>query len=577
MTDRIKFANLPISDEIKRAVAEMGFEEATHIQAQSIPLIMEGLDVIGHSQTGTGKTAAFGIPIIEMLAKEPTGGATKALILCPTRELAIQACEELRKFAKYKHGISVVPIYGGQHIDRQILSLKKGATIVVGTPGRIMDHMRRRTLKLGELNMMVLDEADEMLNMGFREDIETILQDVPEVRQTILFSATMPPEIMQITHKYQKDPKIVKMVSKELTVPSIRQFYYEVPGDKKIEALARLLDYYNPKRSLVFCNTKRMVDELTDELQFRGYAPDGLHGDMKQQARDLVMSSFKKGKVDILIATDVAARGIDVDDIDAVFNFDLPQDSEYYIHRIGRTGRAGKSGTSYTFVTGRRQIYALKDIEMHIKTKIDLKNIPSSDEVNEVRSDKLIKNIMTVLDESTAYRKYEHLADKLMEMGFTSVQVACAALSLLSEHSVDDTQYDDMILKQKADKTKKANKKAAVPLLEKSDSRAWGKQRATERDGAQGKKANAKITGGMTSFVLSVGLDDRVSAKHIMAALTAEAGLPSKSIGKIAVHNTHAIVDIAGSYADIAVKKMRGYVVNGKAVSMKLKRAKKKK
>lgn len=561
MTDRIKFANLPISDEVKRAAAEMGFEEATHIQAQSIPLIMEGLDVIGHSQTGTGKTAAFGIPIIEMLSREPSG-ATKALILCPTRELAIQGCEELRKFAKYKHGISVIPIYGGQHIDRQILSLKKGATIVIGTPGRIMDHMRRRTLKLGELSMIILDEADEMLNMGFREDIETILQDVPDVRQTILFSATMPPEIMQITHKYQNDPKVVKMVNKELTVPSIRQFYYEVPGDKKIEALARLLDYYNPKRSLVFCNTKRMVDELTDELQFRGYAPDGLHGDMKQQARDLVMSSFKKGKVDILIATDVAARGIDVDDIDAVFNFDLPQDSEYYIHRIGRTGRAGKSGTSYTFVTGRRQIYALKDIEMHIKTKIDLKSVPSSGEVNEVRSDKLIKNIMNVLEESSAYRKYEHLADKLMEMGFTSVQVACAALSLLSEHSIDDTQFDDMILQQKAEKTKKANKKAPA-----------------EKPGKKGKSENAniKVTGGMVSFVLSVGLNDRVSAKHIMTALTAEAGLPSKAIGKIVVHNTHAIVDVAGSYADIAVKKMRGYVVNGKAVSMKLKRAKKKK
>jgi len=385
MTDRTKFANLEISNEVKRAVAEMGFEEATYIQSKSIPLIMQGHDVIGHSQTGTGKTAAFGIPIIEKISMSNNTSSTQALILCPTRELAIQGCEELRKFAKYKHGISVVPIYGGQHIDRQINSLKKGATIVIGTPGRIMDHLRRRTLKLENLSMIVLDEADEMLNMGFREDIETILQDVPEVRQTILFSATMPPEIMQITHKYQKDPKIVKIINNELTVPSIRQYYYEVPGDKKIEALARLLDYFNPKRSLVFCNTKRMVDELVDELQFRGYAPDGLHGDMKQQSRDLVMSSFKNGKVDILIATDVAARGIDVDDIDAVFNFDLPQDVEYYIHRIGRTGRAGKAGTSYTFVSGRRQIYALKDIEKHIKTKIDLKSIPSSTEVNEVQ------------------------------------------------------------------------------------------------------------------------------------------------------------------------------------------------
>jgi len=558
MTERTKFTNLPISEEIKRAVSEMGFEEATYIQSQSIPLILDGHDVIGHSQTGTGKTAAFGIPIIEKIAANtdaPTN-ATQALILCPTRELAIQGCEELRKFAKYKHGISVVPIYGGQHIDRQINSLKKGATIVIGTPGRIMDHLRRHTLKLQSLNMVILDEADEMLNMGFREDIEVILQDVPEVRQTILFSATMPPEIMQITHKYQQDPKIVKVVSNELTVPSIRQYYYEIPGNKKIEALARLLDYYNPKRSLVFCNTKRMVDELTDELQFRGYSPDGLHGDMKQQARDTVMSSFKNGKVDILIATDVAARGIDVDDIDTVFNFDLPQDVEYYIHRIGRTGRAGKSGASYTFVSGRRQIYALKEIEKHIKTKIDPKTLPSINEVNEVRNDKLIKNLTTALEDN-ALRKYEHIIDKLLESDFTSVEIACAALSLLYENTKDDLQLDDLIKQQKADKAKKARKKDA-PIT--------------------GKKSvkSAKKEENMTSFIINAGLGDKVTAKHIVGAITGESGIPGSAIGKIAIHNTHAIVDIAAKYADIVSKKIRGYVINGKSLSIKLKRAKKK-
>ena len=554
MTDRTKFSNLPVSDEVKRAVAEMGFEEATYIQSQSIPLILEGHDVIGHSQTGTGKTAAFGIPIIEKICKETTG--TQALILCPTRELAVQGCEEIRKFAKYKHGISVVPIYGGQHIDRQINSLKKGAAIVIGTPGRIMDHLRRRTLKLQNLSMVVLDEADEMLNMGFREDIETILQDVPEVRQTILFSATMPPEIMRLTGEYQKDPKIVKTVNNELTVPSIRQYYYEVPGDKKIEALARLLDFYNPKRSLVFCNTKRMVDELVDELQFRGYSPDGLHGDMKQQSRDMVMSNFKNGKVDILIATDVAARGIDVDDIDAVFNFDLPQDVEYYIHRIGRTGRAGKAGASYTFVSGRRQIYALKDIEKHIKSKIDHKTLPSSNEVNEARNDKLTKNILDVLESGTP-RKYEQIIDKLMEMDYTSVQIACAAISLLSENSKDDTQLDDLINKQKAEKTKKPLTK----IVEKFT----------------GKSKDAKVPDFMVSYVISVGLNDKVGAKHIMSALSDGSGVPAKAIGKISVHNTHTIVDISSKYADIAVKKMKNYIVGGKGVSMKLKRAKKKK
>ena len=572
MTDRVKFVNLPISDEVKRAVAEMGFEEATHIQSQSIPLILEGHDVIGHSQTGTGKTAAFGIPIIEKLpqGKNVNNLETKALILCPTRELAVQACEELRKFAKYKHGISVVPIYGGQHIDRQIQSLKKGATIVVGTPGRIMDHMRRRTLKLQNLSSIILDEADEMLNMGFREDIETILKDVPEARQTILFSATMPPEIMRIANEYQKEPQLVKVASKELTVPSIRQFSYEVPAGKKTEALARLLDYYNPKRSIVFCNTKRMVDELVDELQFRGYSPDGLHGDMKQQARDTVMASFKKGKVDILIATDVAARGIDVDDIDAVFNYDLPQDSEYYIHRIGRTGRAGKSGTSYTFVTGRRQIYALKDIENHIKTKIDPKPIPFSNEVNEVRNDKLIKSLMTVL-EAGENSKNAELIDKMMEMGFTSVQIACAALTLLGEKSENvqsnDTQLDDMIRKQNAENARR-NKKAAFGGFGKGD-------KANTKAPAKAKVQAPQE--GMQSFVLSVGLNDKVTAKHIVGAFTGEGGLPGKAIGKISIHNTHTIIDISNKYAEAAVKKMRGYIVGGKSVSIKLKRAKKSK
>ena len=568
MTPENHFSALPISTEVKRAVREMGFEEATSIQAQSIPLILQGLDVIGHSQTGTGKTAAFGIPIIERIDSFTGGNVnrTHALVLCPTRELAIQACEELRKFAKYKHGISVVPIYGGQHIDRQINSLKKGASVVVGTPGRVMDHMRRRTLKLENLSMIVLDEADEMLNMGFREDIETILQDVPTERQTILFSATMPPEILQITHKYQNEPQIVKMVERELTVPSIRQYYYEVTSGTKTEALARLLDYHHPKRALVFCNTKRMVDELVDALQFRGYAADGLHGDMKQISRDTVMSSFRSGRVDILIATDVAARGIDVDDIDAVFNYDLPQDAEYYIHRIGRTGRAGKSGTSYTFVNGRRQIYALRDIESFIKTKVELRTIPSSTEVNEVRSNTLVNDLKTVLEEGLAMHKHELVIDRLMEMDFTSIQIACAALSLLDtvEKTIDDTGLDELIKAQKAAKTKKPVRKAPAPS-------ATGK-----RGYAEDKKIKTSSSDAMASYVLSVGLNDKVTAKHIMEAFTAGKGIPARAIGKISIHSTHTIVEIAGNYTEAAVRKMKGSIVNGKPVAIKLRRAGKK-
>jgi len=537
---RINFSDLPISDEIKHAVTDMGFEEATYIQSQSIPLILEGLDVIGHSQTGTGKTAAFGIPILERLTEHDH---TQVLILCPTRELAIQCCEEIRKFAKYKHGIKVVPIYGGQHIDRQINSLKKGAEIVIGTPGRVMDHMRRHTLKLQNLSTIVLDEADEMLNMGFREDIETILQDVPTERQTILFSATMPPEILQIASQYQKDPHIIKMVRNALTVPAIQQHYYEVPSAKKVEALARLLDFHNPNRSIVFCNTKRMVDELVDELQFRGYAPDGIHGDMKQESRTTVMNAFKNGKVDILVATDVAARGIDVDDIDAVFNYDLPQDEEYYIHRIGRTGRAGKTGASYTFVSNRRQISELKNIENHTKSKIVLKTIPSISEVSEVRNDKLIERLTTVLNNNT-YRKFEQLLDKLMENDFTTSQIASAALCLLSEHNNnEDIHFDRQLEKPKPIK------------------KATGAKPAKDS---------------MTRFILNAGNNDKVTARQIVGTITGECGVPGSVIGGIVIYNCHSVVEISEKFAPHVLKKIKGCTINGKPIAMKTKRDKSK-
>jgi len=558
MTERISFIDLPISEEVKRAVAEMGFEEATYIQSQSIPLIMEGRDIIGQSQTGTGKTAAFGIPIIEKISKELAGHA-QVLILCPTRELAIQGCEELRKFAKYKRGIGVVPVYGGQLIDRQINSLKRGAEIVIGTPGRIMDHLRRRTLKLTNLSMVVLDEADEMLNMGFREDIETILKDVPEGVQTLLFSATMPPEIMQITHKYQNDPHIVKVAQKQLTVPSIRQYYYEVPKGMKVETLARLLDFYNPTRSIVFCNTKRMVDELTGELQFRGYSPDGLHGDMKQQARSTVMGSFKSGKVDILIATDVAARGIDVDDIDVVFNFDLPQDAEYYIHRIGRTGRAGKSGVSCTLVVGRHQIRDLRDIEHHIKSKIELKKIPSMVEINEMRNEKLMDSLLDVL-KGDSFRKYGYLIDRMVAQDYTTVDIASAALSLLSENASDDTQLDSLIAQQKADGARKSRK-----------------EQSPREKFKKGKPAEKALEKGTVYYVVNVGTDDKVKPKHIVEAITDVTGLPAGVVGNIMIHSSHAVVEISKNYSDLVYREMKGCTIKGKTVTIKPKRNKSKK
>lgn len=364
---RKSYRDSAIDVRIIKAVEEMGFESMTPIQEQAIPIMLEGKDLIGQAQTGTGKTAAFGIPIIQKIDPEEKG--LQAIILCPTRELAMQAAEEIRRFAKYMHEVKVLPVYGGQDISKQIRALSKGVQIVVGTPGRVMDHMRRHTLKTGKVRIVVLDEADEMLNMGFREDIETILTDMPEERQTALFSATMPKPILEITKEYQKeDAEYLKITPKEVTIPLVKQAYYQVPRKEKEEVLTRLMDYYHPKRSLIFCNTKRMVDELTEHLKDRGYQAEGLHGDLTQHQRDTVMNLFRGGRMDVLIATDVAARGIDVDDVEAVFNYDVPEDIEYYVHRIGRTGRAGKTGRSFTLVSG-KEVYKIRDIERVCHTK----------------------------------------------------------------------------------------------------------------------------------------------------------------------------------------------------------------
>ena len=357
---KMKYTDADIDARILRAVEEMGFETMTPIQEQAIPVLLEGRDVIGQAQTGTGKTAAFAIPMIQRInadIRKPQG-----IILCPTRELAMQAAEEIRKLTRYMHGVKVLPVYGGQDIGRQIRALSQGVQIIVGTPGRVMDHLRRHTIKTNEIKMIVLDEADEMLNMGFREDIETVLKDMPPEHQMALFSATMPQAILDITGTYQKDAVYVKVTPKEVTVAAIKQAYYRVAKKDKFEALCRLIDYYQPAKSLIFCNTKRMVDEITGMLKDRGYEGEGLHGDLTQNQRDTVMNLFRGGRCRILSATDVAARGIDVSGVDAVFNYDVPEDIEYYVHRIGRTGRAGKAGRSFTLISG-KEILKIRNIE----------------------------------------------------------------------------------------------------------------------------------------------------------------------------------------------------------------------
>jgi ATP-dependent RNA helicase DeaD len=415
-----------INSQIIRGITEIGFSQLTPIQEQAIPVLLDGEDIIGQAQTGTGKTAAFGIPLIQKI--DPEDSSVQGLVLCPTRELAIQASDELRKFARYLHGVKILPIYGGTDISRQIKALRGKISIVVGTPGRVMDHMRRHTLKLGNLKMLVLDEADEMLNMGFREDIETILRDIPSEHQTALFSATMPQAILDITKKYlREDAKIIKVVKKELTMSTIKQYYYEVNTNNKNEVAARILDYYAPKRTLVFCNTKTMVDKLCEYLKRKGYLAEGLHGDLSQHQRDKVMNSFRNGTSNILIATDVAARGIDVDDVEAVINYDIPQDIEYYVHRIGRTGRAGREGRAFTLVVG-REIYRIREIERVCKTKMTKREIPSVKEVKNAKANKVFEAINKIIEEEDLSGILPLIEAKIEETGESAVALAAALL-----------------------------------------------------------------------------------------------------------------------------------------------------
>ncbi len=432
--EAIRYENSEIDERIIRAVTEIGYEEMTPIQQSAIPALLEGRDIIGQAQTGTGKTAAFGIPLVQMIA--PEDERVQAIVLCPTRELAIQAAEELRRYAKYLSGVKVLPVYGGQDIEKQIRSLRGKVSIVVGTPGRVMDHMRRHTLKLEGIRMVVLDEADEMLNMGFVEDIETILAGVPEEHQTALFSATMPDEILRITGRYQKDAQMIQIERKELTIPLVKQYYYEVQRQNKEEVVCRLLDYYNPKRSLIFCNTKHMADVLCENLKGRGYFADALHGDLSQMMRDKVMNSFRNGTTEILIATDVAARGLDVDDVEAVFNFDIPQDVEYYVHRIGRTGRAGRKGRSFTLVVG-REIYRIRDIERICNTQIKPRMVPSVADITQAKASQIFDQVMEVIANNDLSALQKKVEDKIEEENITAMELCAGFLKL---HLGDDME-----------------------------------------------------------------------------------------------------------------------------------------
>ncbi len=417
----------PLLDQrIVRAVREMGFEKLTPIQVQAIPYLLEGEDIIGQAQTGTGKTAAFAIPTLQKI--DPELRSLQTIILCPTRELAMQAADEIRSIARYMHGIKVLPVYGGQEIRKQITGLR-GTQIIVGTPGRVMDHMRRHTIKLDHVNMVVLDEADEMLDMGFREDMELILGEIPGEHQTALFSATMPRPILDIADKFQKNARLVRVASKELTIPLVSQRYYKVKSQDKDAACIRLLEYYQPRLGLIFCNTKIKVDELAEVLKKAGFQAEGLHGDMSQHLRDVAMGRFRNGSTNILIATDVAARGIDVDDVEVVINYDLPQDNEYYVHRIGRTGRAGKTGRSFTFVSG-KEIFRIRQIERFCKTTIEEKKLPGASKVLKAKADKYLNRAWELHEHEDIELMKSYLQRKLDAEECDILELAAAMLKM---------------------------------------------------------------------------------------------------------------------------------------------------
>ena len=525
------FTELDLPEEIVRAVTEMGFTEATEIQSKAIPVMLEGRDLVGKSNTGTGKTAAFGIPAITNIDKSIKG--VQVLVLCPTRELAMQACDEIKKFSAYMPWVRPCAVYGGAAMDRQIGELRRGANIVVGTPGRVMDHIGRKTLRLDDLRTIILDEADEMLNMGFREDIETILRYVPEERQTVLFSATMPPPIMAITKQYQTDPVVIKVESKARTVDSIEQKYFEVPMGRKTDALRMLLIAYEPRLSMVFCNTKKMVDELTDALVSKGFKASGLHGDMKQQSRTQVLNAFKSGAINVLIATDVAARGIDVDDVDAVFNYDLPQDNEYYIHRIGRTGRAGKSGAAYTIISGRKQFYELRDISKFIKTDIARADLPTRDEIVKRKTERINEKIVSNC-ESGKYEKYRSDVERLMnENGLSAEDIAAALLGMKTSGEIKN-----------------------IPDI------AFTAPRDTAPKSRGGKGKTVKLE-------ISAGRSSRLAPNFVLGALVDATGMPGKSFGKIDIFDRFTTVEVPEADKEHILDSMAGTKINGQKITVK--------
>src|SRR5436190_14512969 len=570
MTPKL-FSELGLSAEVLKAIDKLGFEQASPIQASAIPILMEGGDVVGQSQTGSGKTAAFAIPAIEKV--DPRQRAVQVLILCPTRELAIQVSEEVHKLALYKSGVHALPIYGGQSFERQLIGLRQGANIVIGTPGRVMDHMRRGTLKLAGVKMAVLDEVDVMLNMGFREDIEVILQAAPVERQTVFFSATIPRPIQRLIEKYTRNAKQVRIEQKALTVPTVDQIYYEVARDYEVELLTRLIDIHDLKLGIIFCNTKRMVDELVEHLNTQGYSADRLHGDMNQVQRDRVMNRFRKSGLEFLVATDVASRGIDVDDVQVVFNYDLPYDVEDYLHRIGRTGRAGRSGRAISFVAG-REVFQIQNIERFTKVRIQRGKPPTAGQVEEARAVVFLDKLRALLT-SGDFKRQDHIIERLLEEGFSSPDIASALIHQLQ--GGDASSSSRAVPKNVPLKTEPAPEVAvrAASTRASAPRAPWVKKdrpavSPDQPSSTKNLKKSRRTPVEQTQLWMNVGEAMGIVPIDVVNAVTGETGLSGKVVGTIDVRDRHLFADVSKEHADSIIAKLNRTDLKGHKLKVKL-------
>lgn len=582
--EKLPFDQLGLSPDLLKAVAKMGFEEASPIQTAVIPTILSGRDVVGQSSTGSGKTAAFAIPAIERV--DPKLRAVQVLILCPTRELAVQVAEETGKLALFKKGVMGIPIYGGQSYERQFRGLAAGVQVVIGTPGRVMDHMERGTLKLDQLKLVILDETDRMLDMGFRDDIEHILKAVPEKRQLLFFSATIPRAIQDLISRYSQDPAWIRIESVAQNRPQVEQTYYEVDRRSKIEALTRLIDVNDFRYGIIFCSTKIMVDDLDEHLHSRGYMTDRLHGDISQAQRDRVMQKFRERKFEFLVATDVAARGLDVDDLEVVFNFDLPNDAEDYTHRIGRTGRAGRKGQAVTFVSG-QEIYKLQSMVRWAKLDIRRGKIPSLDEVEEARTNVFFEKIRTTLEEKK-FKPHDQMIDRLLDQGYASTDICSALIHLLQGTQVaagPGKKAASPVPATAAPMPERGASRpikpapawaaaATTPRAVAAESAAPATEPASEDDAESSPTRKTKYdrparTGrepGMTPIFLNVGRKQLVTPADIVGKIAGVTRLPAKVVGAIDIHQRHSLADVADAEVDFILEKLAGIKLKGIAL-----------